>query len=147
MILRESIFRCLLFATLSQNSSLWARLFIIPLRVLIVFLSKYYQLSIILYLYTIVFIRGLLIFLITVASLIIQDQRYSIAYSFGLLSILLLMYPVFINSNWESETQIRLPLWLVWNSSFILFILLFLTVSLSIIRHFFLNFKGLIRIL
>lgn len=147
MILRESIFRCLLFATLSQNSSLWARLFIIPLRVLIVFLSKYYQLSIILYLYTIVFIRGLLIFLITVASLIIQDQRYSIVYSFGLLSILLLMYPVFINSNWEGETQIRLPLWLAWNSSFILLILLFLTVSLSIIRHFFLNFKGLIRIL
>lgn len=75
---------------------MWASLFIIPLRIFLVFLLVNFYVVLVMYLYVIVFISGLLIFLITVASLVSQGQGFSLVFSFLVLFMLFFFYHVVI---------------------------------------------------
>lgn len=146
LILRELFISTLLLRVVIQTSSLWARLFLVPRSfILILRFSPLSFSSLVLLIFTIVFIGGLIVLLVRVTTIVFQEQSIIINPVF--IFILWRFFFLLKNAcyNWSQEYSTLFE-WLVLPKVIIVRVALVILIrGLVTISFIIIEFKGIAR--
>jgi len=140
----------LIFAlkVVTQVSSLWSRVIIVPLRLLAILVRSVSNTfsSVLIIIYVIIFIRGLLVLIVRVASISSSEQGYSLTKLIILFSLIraIPLGAEFGHRSMSNNLIIRI-LWFEHQSWGFVFILILLLVSLVVLTYFLQFFKRMTR--
>jgi len=146
-ILSEILLLMFLITIRSQSSSLWIRLLLIPIRIIVVFIYSQNNLfsGIIIILYITVFIGGLIVLLVRVARISPQEQMFYFIKIWTVTTIIV-SYPFIFYKKFyiELEKNAFTP-WFENIRIIILLRVLLLTLALIVLTKLIIEFKGIIR--
>lgn len=132
----------------SQSSTLWTRLIIIPLSLVVILLinSNNVRSRLVIVLYVMVFVGGLIVLLVSVSSLSSHEQTYNFDKPWLLFRIsAALPFSFFYKIKIESHSLIQRVRWFENQAQLIFFSVFLILTCLIIVSKRINSFKGLIR--
>jgi len=145
-IIWEGVLLALFCFLFSQTSSLWRCLLLIPVRVLLLVWAGVEGLfsTVLLLLFSLIFIGGLMVILVRVASVSQQEQKVGVRAA-GLFFLFCALFFTEESSSREKGFFFFFYDLIRRFLGYIYFVTLLLVISLLVISHFLMNIKGIAR--
>lgn len=147
LILREVLLVILITRIITQRSSLWMSLILIPSSFALIWGWRDPNIvsGLIIFIIIIIFIGGLLVLLVRVASTVDQEQSSSWIMYYLLLPIIAIFLIFYEGKNIILASEVYLITWLSWSQLTLTLICRVLVFSLILITLLILIFKGSLR--